>query len=183
MRQIILASKSQTRARILKEFGIPFEQVGVDFDEDSLDIDNPKDFVYHATKGKFESYMSLNGEKLPVLCADTVVTAHGEILRKAKDREDAYNILQKQSGGSVGIITCMMYKADSLYLCDISSTEYIFDIFDEKKLEEYLKSDEWKDKAGACMVEGFCKQFIKDIRGLQSTAMGLSVEKLIPFLV
>jgi septum formation protein len=40
----------------------------------------------------------------------------------------------------------------------------------------------WKDKAGACMVEGFCKKYIKSQIGLTSTAMGLSIEKLIPYL-
>lgn len=32
------------------------------------------------------------------------------------------------------------------------------------------------------MVEGFCKPYIQSVKGLESTAMGLSIEKLIPFL-
>ena len=32
------------------------------------------------------------------------------------------------------------------------------------------------------MVEGFCKPYIKSVKGFESTAMGLSIEKLIPFL-
>ncbi len=39
-----------------------------------------------------------------------------------------------------------------------------------------------RDKAGACMVEGFCKRYIKEVVGLESTAKGLSIEKLLPFL-
>jgi len=37
-------------------------------------------------------------------------------------------------------------------------------------------------KAGACMVEGFCKKYIVKSEGLESCAMGLSVEKILPFL-
>ncbi|MBD3806311.1 MAG: septum formation inhibitor Maf, partial [Sulfuricurvum sp.] len=37
-------------------------------------------------------------------------------------------------------------------------------------------------KAGACMVEGFCKPYIREVRGFESTAMGLSIEVLKPFL-
>lgn len=179
---LILASKSPTRAKILKKFGINFTQMGVSFDEDMLKFTKPKDFVYHATKGKMQEYLSLNNLDTPVLCADTVVCADGEILRKAKDRDDAREILQKQSGNTVSILTCMIYKSKKMEFVDLSVTKYMFLPFDADKLELYLKSDEWKGKAGACMVEGFCKQYIKKVTGLQSTAMGLSIEKLIPFL-
>lgn len=156
--------------------------MGVSFDEDMLKFTKPKDFVYHATKGKMQEYLSLNNLDTPVLCADTVVCADGEILRKAKDRDDAREILQKQSGNTVSILTCMIYKSKKMEFVDLSVTKYMFLPFDADKLELYLKSDEWKGKAGACMVEGFCKQYIKKVTGLQSTAMGLSIEKLIPFL-
>ncbi len=182
MSGIILASKSPTRALILKEQGIVFKQVGAEFDEESLDILVPKDFVYHATKGKLDSYMKNNTLDTPVLCADTVVCADGKILRKAKNVDDAREILLRQSGNSVSILTCMMYKSKKLEFIDLSVTKYLFLPFDEKKVEQYLKSHEWQDKAGACMVEGFCKQYIQEVIGLQSTAMGLSVEKLIPIL-
>ena len=32
------------------------------------------------------------------------------------------------------------------------------------------------------MVEGFCKPYIKNVIGYESCAMGLCIEKLIPFL-
>jgi septum formation protein len=32
------------------------------------------------------------------------------------------------------------------------------------------------------MVEGFCKPYIKEVIGYESTAMGLCVEKIIPIL-
>ena len=76
----------------------------------------------------------------------------------------------------------MIYKSKICELIDLSSTDYLFLPFDEQSLDAYLQSDEWRGKAGACMVEGFCKSYIKEVRGLESTAMGLSVEKLLPFL-
>jgi septum formation protein len=180
---IILASNSQTRAELLKSFGVDFIQKSASFDEDSLDISNPAHFVYRATVGKMNAYIDEFGlEEFPILCADTVVTSKGEILRKAKDKDDARRILKLQSGGVVSILTCMILKSANKEFIDLSSTDYIFDKFDEDKLEEYLLSDEWKGKAGACMVEGFCKDYIKEVRGYESTAMGLCVEKLLPHL-
>lgn len=180
---IRLASASITRAELLRAAGIPFLQESIDFDEDSIIASSPKNFVYQATLGKYR----LNVEKFgcsdyPLLVADTVVTAHGKILRKAKDEADARAILEMQSGSDVAIITCMIYKTPRLELVDISSTHYFFDVFDPKDIEAYLKSGEWRGKAGACMVEGFCKPYIREVRGYESTAMGLSVEILKPFL-
>jgi septum formation protein len=180
---IRLASSSITRAELLSAAGIPFLQESIDFDEDSIIAPSPKNFVYQATLGKYR----LNLEKFgctdyPLLVADTVVTAHGKILRKAKDEADARAILEMQSGSDVAIITCMIYKTPRLELIDISSTHYFFDVFDPKEIDAYLESGEWRGKAGACMVEGFCKPYIRQVRGFESTAMGLSIEVLKPFL-
>lgn len=180
---IRLASASITRAELLNAAGIPFLQESIDFDEDSIVASSPKNFVYQATLGKYR----LNLEKFgcsdyPLLVADTVVTAQGKILRKAKDEADARAILEMQSGSDVAIITCMIYKTPRLELVDISSTHYFFDVFDSKDIDAYLESGEWRGKAGACMVEGFCKPYIREVRGFESTAMGLSVEILKPFL-
>ena len=179
---IILASSSTTRADILREFGIEFIQKGVDFDEDSLKYTTPKEFVYYATLGKFDTAVKKFGIKTPLLVADTVVTADNQILRKAKNRDDAKRILKLQSGNRVSIITCMIYKSKSKEFLDLSTTDYIFEKFDEDELKEYLNGEEWVGKAGACMVEGFCQKYIKEVIGLESIAKGLGIEKLLPFL-
>ncbi len=182
MQTIVLGSSSITRAELLTAFGVSFIQRDAGFDEETLHISDPAHFVYHATKGKMQSYLDQYDLELPVLCADTVVTANGEILRKAKDKADAKRILEMQSGNTVSILTCMIYKSKTCELIDLSSTDYLFLPFDTTALHQYLESDEWRGKAGACMVEGFCKSYIKEVVGLESTAMGLSVEKLLPFL-
>ncbi len=179
---ILLASNSETRAMILNQHDIDFVQHGCDFNEDSIIASDPKNFVYQATLGKYEECKKRYGLETPLLVADTVVTSCGEILRKAKDIDDARRILELQSGNRVSIITCMVFASSSFYLLDISATDYFFKTFDKKSLDKYLESDEWRGKAGACMVEGFCKSYIKSTRGLESTAMGLTIEKLLPYV-
>ncbi len=179
---LVLASNSQTRAKILKNHNINFECCGTNFDEESIVALSPKEFVYKATMGKLQSYLDSHDLTTPVLCADSVVTVNAEILRKAKDEKEARELLKLQSGNEVSIITCMAYKSEELSLNDISTTTYKFAKFDEEKLKAYLQSKEWEGKAGACMVEGFCKEFITSQKGFQSTAMGLCVEKLLPFI-
>ena len=179
---IVLASNSISRAKILREAGVAFVQKGCDFDEESIKASSPKNFVYQATMGKYHTCKKMFGLKNPLLVADTVVTAGNQILRKARDREDAKRILMLQSGTVSAIITCMIYESKELFFLDISSTEYHFEEFDAKALEAYLDLGEWQGKAGACMVEGFCKPYIKKVKGLESNAMGLGIEKLLPFI-
>ncbi|MCW8954772.1 MAG: septum formation inhibitor Maf [Sulfurimonas sp.] len=180
---IRLASSSQTRAQLLLGAGIEFIQEAKDFDEDSIIATSAKNFVYQATLGKYETNLKAFGfSDCPLLVADTVVTSQGQILRKAKCIDDARNILMTQSGSITSIITCMIYQSCKMKLIDISSTDYIFSDFDMDDLEDYLSSGEWRGKAGACMVEGFCKPYIKEVRGFESTAMGLNTEVLKRFI-
>ncbi len=180
---IRLASSSQTRAILLQQAGIDFIQESAEFDEDAIVASSPKDFVYQATQGKFDAAMRAFGcEDYPLLVADTVVTSQGLILRKARCVDDARNILMTQSGNITSIVTCLIYNTPQLRLIDISSTDYLFDKFDMDDLDRYLESGLWRGKAGACMVEGFCKSYIKEVRGYESTAMGLSIEVFKPYL-
>ena len=178
-----LCSQSESRASILRNAGIDFIQSPVDYDEEQIVANSPKNFVYQATVGKYQAALkTFDYKEMPLLVSDTVVTSQGKILRKAKSLEDARDILQTQSGNITSIVTCMIYKSEKLELLDISSTDYIFDEFDEADLEAYLASGEWEGKAGSCMVEGFCKPYIREVKGYESCAMGLSVEVLKAFV-
>jgi septum formation protein len=180
---IRLGSNSPTRALILKTHNISFIQNGGEFDEDSIKTTNPKSFVYEATLGKYKELFAKYGcEDMPLLVADSVVTSNGELLRKAKDEEDARRMLELQSGNETSVITCMIFKSCHKEVIDISITTYEFEKFDKEHIEEYIKSSECFGKAGAIMVEGFCKAYIKSVRGYESTAMGLCVEKLKNYL-
>ncbi|MDY3199469.1 MAG: septum formation inhibitor Maf [Arcobacter sp.] len=180
---IRLGSNSPTRALILKNFGIDFIQNGGDFDEDSIKTTNPKSFCYEATLGKFkELYKKYGVEDMPLLVADSVVTCEGKLLRKAKDYDDAKAMLELQSGNKTSVITCMIYKSKEKEIIDLSITTYQFSEFNKEDMKNYLNSGECFGKAGAIMVEGFCKPYIKSVNGYESTAMGLCVEKLKIFL-
>ena len=183
LKTIRLASSSVTRAMLLDKADINYIQESVEFDEDSIIASTPKNFVYQATMGKYEVNLKKFGIKdYPLLVADTVVTSQNKILRKAKSIEEARKILMTQSGNITSIVTCMVYHSTTKKIVDISQTDYIFSEFNKDDLESYLESDEWRGKAGACMVEGFCKTYIKEVRGFESTAMGLNTEVLKKFI-
>ncbi len=181
---IRLGSNSPTRALLLKTHKIDFIQNGGTFDEDSIKTKDPKSFVYQATLGKFNELFKKYGvDNMPLLVADSVVTSQGKLLRKAKDEEDARRMLELQSGNKTSVITCMIYKSKGKEVIDLSITTYEFDKFDNKHMEDYINSGVCFGKAGAIMVEDFCKPYIKSVKGYESTAMGLCVEKLVKLCI
>jgi len=180
---ICLCSQSESRALLLRKFDVDFVQKYADFDEEQITTTIAKDFVYTASKGKLEAAIREFGLEVPLLCSDTVIAAaDGTILRKAKDLEDARRILNMQSGSTISIISSLHYKSKRLAFSDISATHYHFAPFQEEDLEAYLESGLWQGKAGGCMVEGFCKKYIQSVDGFESTAMGLQVEVLLPWI-
>jgi len=180
---IHLASNSESRALLLRKFGIDFIQRSSKYDEDQITTTVAKDFVYMASKGKMEAAVREFGLDVPLLCADSVImAADGSILRKAKDIDDARRILNIQSGSTISIVSSLHFKSKELLLVDTSATHYHFRHFEKEDLEAYLESGLWRGKAGGCMVEGFCKKYIKSVNGYESTAMGLQVEVLLPWL-
>jgi len=180
---IRLGSSSKTRAMILENKNIDFVQIGSDFDEEQITTKDPREFVKEAVEGKFNDLFKKYGiDDYPLLVADTVVTSQNILLRKPKDRDDARKMLELQSGNSVSIITAMVYRSKDTYIEDISITTYTFLPFLKEDLDHYINSGECMGKAGAIMVEGFCKPYIKSVKGYETTAMGLCVEKLLPFL-
>ena len=181
---IHLASNSTSRALLLNRFNIDFIQRAPHYDEETIETKNAKDFAYIASKGKLESAIKEFGLETPLLTADSVIlSADGELLRKPKGVEDAKRILELQSGSSMAIISAMHYKTKTFYLSDVSATYYHFEPFNPSDLEAYLESNLLDGKACGCMVEGFCKKYIKSVQGNESTAMGLNVERLLGWII
>ena len=180
---IILCSASPSRAALLEKAGIVFEQKPVAFDEETIGARRAEAFVYQASRGKMAAAQAQWGLETPLLTADSVVTdARNAILRKARDRDDARKTLLRLSGSECAIVSSVHFQTAKFLFVDTSATHYRFDPFDRADLERYLDSGEWEGKAGACMVEGFCRPYIREVKGRESTAMGLQVEVLLPWL-
>jgi septum formation protein len=162
---------------------VDFFQKIPNYDEEQIKTKVAKEFVYRASLGKLNAGVKEFGLDTPLLCADTVIaSSSGDILRKAKNIDEARYILNIQSGSKISIISSLHYQSKNTLFTNISTTNYHFHKFEDNDLEDYLDSGLWQGKAGGCMVEGFCKKYIKSVDGLESTAMGLQVEILLPWI-
>ena len=180
---IFLASSSQTRAEILKQSGINFEQIFFNYDEGGVDKNLPPHiYVQKIVAAKKEQFLKANSGAKNVVFADSVVVCDGKILGKAKDENEAFKMLKMQSGSTTRIVTAMIFLGEKFELFNVSFSEYKFAKFDEADLQNYLSGDIWRGKAGAMTIENFNKKYILSQNGETSTAMGLNVKILKAFL-
>ena len=107
-KDIILASKSETRIRLLTNAGIKFKAVshGVDEDEIKLSMKNsaPEEVVVKLAEMKALKPSTSNTDTF-VIGSDQGLDLNGKLINKAKDREEAKDQLIKMSGSTHTLIT------------------------------------------------------------------------------
>ena len=107
-RDIILASKSETRIRLLRNAGIIFDSVahGVDEDEIKLSMskNTPEEVVVKLAETKALKSSMLNKNTF-VIGSDQGLDLKGELINKARDKNEAKEQLIKMSGSSHTLIT------------------------------------------------------------------------------
>ncbi|WP_181882880.1 Maf family protein [Helicobacter sp. MIT 01-3238] len=104
------------------------------------------------------------------------------LLRKAKTPTQARIMLELQSGNPISIITAFAYQSHKGFFCNVDCAEFLLDEFCQDDIEQYVKSSLWQGSAGSVKVEGFHKGYILSQNGLESCALGLSFERILPFL-
>lgn len=103
------------------------------------------------------------------------------LLRKAKTPTQARIMLELQSGNPISIITAFAYQSHKGFFCNVDCAEFLLDEFCQDDIEQYVKSSLWQGSAGCVKVEGFHKGYILSQKGLESCALGLSFERILPF--
>ena len=77
------------------------------------------------------------------------------------------------SGRKHNVLTCVcLAKKNSIKVKKVI-TKVTFKRLNKQEIEEYLSTNEWKDKAGAYAIQGYAEKFIKRINGLYSNVVGL----------
>ena len=115
-------------------------------------------------------------EKYPeefILSADTIVFCSNKIFLKPKDKEEAKKFLTFFSGRKHNVLTCVCLAKKNLIKVKKVFTKVTFKRLNTHEIEEYLLTNEWKDKAGAYAIQGYAEKFIKRINGSYSNIVGL----------
>ncbi|MFX1437361.1 MAG: Maf family protein [Promethearchaeota archaeon] len=189
MKKIILASKSIDRSEIFKLAGIPFEIFVTNIDEDKYKakFSNVDSLVKGLAKAKaIFARNKLLKTKVDaiVIAADTLVVLNGEIIGKAENEEEAFKILKKLNGKTHKLITgiAITETSGTKIIIDSDITYVQFLELSNEEIRSYLKTNEWKGRAGAYSIRDKASLFINKIEGSSSNVIGLPIHKLYKIL-
>ena len=177
MKNIVLASQSPRRRELLTRLGYPYTTDSADIDETldlSLGIQNA---VEALALRKAQAVEKKHTDSI-IITADTVVVLNDKIYGKAKDAQDAFEMLKELSGHTHQVMTsmCLMYQDKNITLTSITDVEF-YELKDQD-IQNYIETGEAYDKAGAYGIQDLGSLFIKKIDGDYYTVMGLPVALL-----
>ncbi len=181
--RLILASTSPRRKALLARLNIPFEVMSPAFDEVSLDDFSAKEEVLAFAEGKARSVAKgLSG--CIVIGSDTLIEWEGKKIGKPKDAADAKRILCDLQGRSHVIWTGVFLMDTSDGTAQGLVEKVVVTLFpiSNAEIEDYIKTGEPLDKAGAYAVQGMGRKFIRSLQGDPLAAIGLPLRPIRPFL-
>ena len=190
IKNIILASKSEVRKKILDNYGIECEVIPANVDEDivkqSLIKENatPKIISKNLAELKANKISEKKNNYL-VLGADSVIDLNSELISKPKTRKEALEILKKLNGNKHQLISSVCISKNGSMIWNYTDAS----ILTMKKLtldemEAYLKKI--KDKElfayGVYQIEADGRSLFSKIEGDEDTIMGLPVKQIKAYL-
>ncbi|MCL4783012.1 MAG: septum formation protein Maf [Bryobacterales bacterium] len=170
---LILASASPRRRELLLNAGIPFAVRVPDVDETVLPGENAIDYVRRMAERKAWA-VSIGPDEI-ALAADTTVCLNGAILGKPASVGEAKMMLKVLSGKTHEVHSGICLRYGGRTLTDASTTRVTFATMTDDEIEEYARSGEPLDKAGAYGIQGLASRYVTGIEGDYFNVVGLPV--------
>jgi septum formation protein len=172
----VLASRSPQRRAILEQLGIPFEARVADVPE--LDAGPPQEVALENAYRKAAAVAVAAPDAL-VLGVDTIVTLGAKIYGKPGSGDEARKTLSALSGHRHTVISAICLIEQDRRQTAATATTVEFRPLDDALITWYLKTDEWRDRAGAYAIQGKGAALIATIEGDYLNVVGLPVATLL----
>ena len=176
--EIILASKSPRRKKILELIGLNFIIRPSNIHE-HLNLEmSPANFAKYWSKKKAKSIASDYKDNL-IVGADTIVNLNGKILGKPKNKEESYVMLKNLSGKTHEVITgiTIIHKKMEILKTFSAVTKVSVRNIPDKDIIYYAENYPTLDKAGSYGIQDWFSVWIKRIDGCYYNVMGLPLSK------
>lgn len=170
----VLASNSPRRKELFTLTGWPFTTKPADLDESVHADEAPLDYVRRVSDAKArKSAVGMVGGI--VIAADTIVADGKEILGKPPSIEDARRILLQLRGRLHDVNTSLIIleSESSKLATDLCSSRVEMRDYSNAEIEEYIKSGDPMDKAGAYAVQNRAFHPVVHFGGCFANVMGL----------
>ena len=190
MVEIILASKSKVRKKILDENNISNRVEPSNVDEDvikeSLLENKATPTVISKNLAELKANkVSLKNIDALVLGADSVIDLEGQLISKPESREEAFEILKKLNGKKHNLVSSVCISKNGSMIWNYSDKATLtMKNFNDNELKNYLSkiSDEALYAYNVYQVEGEGKNLFSKIKGDENTIMGLPINKIKEYL-
>lgn len=177
MPKIILASTSPRRHQLLKHLGLKFKIVASDYEEEMHLKKPPKELVKYLSLQKALAVIDKHPRDL-IIAADTIIVFKNKIIGKPHLPSKAKATLKKLSGKKHQVITGYTLIHKKKKITRAVSTQVEFKKLSTSEINNYVKTKEPLDKAGAYAIQGLGTIFVKNICGDYFNVIGLPLYAL-----
>lgn len=177
MPKIILASQSPRRKELMQLLNVDFKVISADIDETldkSISLD---DALMQLSNKKAKAIFKKHIDSI-VIGADSIVYQNDKILNKPTDKNDAFKMIKSYSNTYHEVMTAVSIIDINQEVNFISKCKVYFNDISDQEINEYLLSDEYKDKAGAYAIQGLMAKFIYKVDGDFYSVVGFPVSKI-----
>ena len=189
MKDIILASASGIRLKILKDFGFNVKVVPASIDEDEIknSLSNEKFTSFDISRALAETKAKkISGKFINdlVLGADQVLDFKGKIFSKPENIGSAIDLMQKLNGNSHSLFSSICLSKNNTVIW-MHTEEVVLKMkkLSDKFIEDYLDKIglETIKKYGVYQIEGLGKELFEEIQGDEYSVMGMPIKQLINY--
>ena len=180
MVELILASNSPRRKKILSDMGLNYKIIPSNYDE-KLETDTfSYDTIEDLATQKCLDVVRRSDKNSLVLAADTVVVLHNKILGKPHTKENAYKMLKELSGETHMVVTSICaINTKTNRAATISTTSYVrFTEWTDEMIHHYVDTFNPLDKAGSYGIQELPPNYIDKFEGSFENIVGLAPESV-----
>jgi septum formation protein len=175
----LLASRSPQRRAILEQLGVEFTVVVPDVEEERHG--EPRRVVVENALRKARA-VAAAGERpdgARVLAADTEVVLDGQVFGKAEDEPQARAFLERLSGRVHEVWGGLALRVNGEERTAHAVTRVRFRPLEPSDIGWYLRTGEWRDRAGAYAIQGRGASLVESIEGDFWNVVGLPLAELV----
>lgn len=184
--EIILASTSFIRKKILEDLNINFRAISPVFDEEKskekivdLDIYDQVNFL---AKNKALS-ISKKYPRSVVIGSDQICQLGGKIISKSKDRNNAIEQLTKLNNNDhIQNNSIFIYQNSQIIASHYEIAKLKMKNLTEKEIINYVDLDQSWGSAGSYKFEENGYKLFKEIKGRKNCILGFAIDSLLPIL-
>jgi septum formation protein len=157
---------------LIADYDVMAQNVDESFDDRDVPVEIARGLAIRKAMAGLADW----GEHI-VIGSDTIVVLDGCVMNKPVDRTDAAEMLSRLSGRSHDVFTGVALAGPSAgdLVSAVVQSEVHFEALSSQRIEAYLDTGIWTDKAGGYGIQGDGGQVVSEVDGCYLSVAGFPV--------